>query len=91
MQRRTFLQRTFGFGVAGLALSAGLPHRALASAAKLVKVVEFTDLGQRKGVMEVEKVVKTDAEWKQELTPEEYEVTRPRARSGPSPAKLGQP
>lgn len=43
---------------------------------KMVKLVDFTDSGQRKGFIEVDKVEKTDAEWRQQLTPEEYEITR---------------
>lgn len=78
MRRRTFLKTTLGIP-AGLGLSvAGLTGQAFGRGkqAKFVKLVEFTDSGQRKGIVEVEKVQKTDAEWRQQLTPEEYEITR---------------
>jgi peptide-methionine (R)-S-oxide reductase len=41
-----------------------------------VNIVEFDDDGRRKGVVSVDKVIKTDAEWRKILTPEEYKVTR---------------
>ncbi|MHB8383266.1 MAG: peptide-methionine (R)-S-oxide reductase MsrB [Candidatus Binataceae bacterium] len=41
-----------------------------------VNVVEFGNDGQREGVVSVDKVIKTDAEWRKLLTPEEYDVTR---------------
>jgi peptide-methionine (R)-S-oxide reductase len=63
MRRRAFLGYGFAFA-AGTAF------------AKTVKLVDFADTGQRKGIVEVEKVKKPDADWKQQLTPEEFEVAR---------------
>jgi peptide-methionine (R)-S-oxide reductase len=43
---------------------------------KMVKIVEFTDAGVRKGEVEVPKIVKTDAEWRKLLSPASFNVTR---------------
>jgi peptide-methionine (R)-S-oxide reductase len=46
------------------------------AATNTVKIVEFTNTAQRKGVVTVDKIIKTDAEWRQQLTPEQYRITR---------------
>ena len=78
MRRRSFLTSVFPLAaIAGLTLG---DRKAMARGglknSGLVKIIEFTDSGERKGVMEVEKIHKTDEEWKKQLTPEQYEVTR---------------
>jgi peptide-methionine (R)-S-oxide reductase len=52
-----------------------------------VKIVEFTPDGRRKGVVTVEKIRKTDAEWRQQLTPEQFAVAR---KSGTERAFTGK-
>jgi peptide-methionine (R)-S-oxide reductase len=41
-----------------------------------VTPVEFSDSGEKKGTVSVEKVVKTEAEWRKLLSPLEFNVTR---------------
>ena len=43
---------------------------------KQVTIVEFNDQGQRTRVVTVDRVVKTNEEWKKQLTPEQFKVTR---------------
>ena len=78
--RRTFLITAAGaVGVASLA--AWRPSLAFASGAGAgtpgtVTVVQFSDAGKSIGKVSVPRVVRSDPEWKQKLTPVSFEVTR---------------
>jgi len=49
---------------------------AFAAAKRTVRIAEFSPAGLRTGVVEVEKIDKPSAEWKKQLTPEQFEVAR---------------
>jgi peptide-methionine (R)-S-oxide reductase len=46
------------------------------AAPKEVTIVEFTDSGERKDTVHVPKIVKSDAEWQQQLPPNAFDITR---------------
>ena len=52
-----------------------------------VEIVEFKDTGEKIGLKKVPKVRKTDAEWRAQLTPEQFNVTR---QAGTERAFTGQ-
>ena len=43
---------------------------------KMVKIVEFTDSGVREGIVVVPKIVKSEDEWRKQLSPLAFDVTR---------------
>src|SRR5437899_7617505 len=82
VQRRTFLALSVG-AVAGIALSHLRKPMVLAAAAGdantvpgEVTIVQFSDDGKRLRKIHVAKVVKTEAEWKAQLSPNAFDITR---------------
>jgi peptide-methionine (R)-S-oxide reductase len=74
LERRLFLRLLAGSFPAAAVLR-GTYARA-AEKKRLVRIAEFDSAGTRTGVAEVEKIEKPLAEWKKQLTAEQFEVTR---------------
>jgi peptide-methionine (R)-S-oxide reductase len=73
--RRAFL----GIGVSTLffaGCAATTTQASKGSGSKQVKIATFDRKGTRTGVETVDKIIKTDAEWKRQLNPMQYEVAR---------------
>jgi peptide-methionine (R)-S-oxide reductase len=58
------------------AIPAGIPILKAATTGNAVRIAEFDATGKRTGVKSVDKIRKTDEEWKKQLSPMEYQVTR---------------
>jgi peptide-methionine (R)-S-oxide reductase len=83
--RRTFLIAG-GAAVAAIALKLrnGIDAvEAGGSVPKEVRIVQFSDAGQRQDIVTLPAVIKTEAQWKQQLSPDSFEVTRHAATERP--------
>lgn len=77
--RRAFLIMPFAFtGLVALSSKkeSAVPDAQQNGSGSEVKLAIYSDNGARKGIVSVKKFVKTDAEWRQQLSAEEYAVTR---------------
>jgi peptide-methionine (R)-S-oxide reductase len=85
LTRRAFvLGGTAAVTAAAFSLRNGLVAvQAKTAGPKEVRIVKFSDAGERLEVVTLPVVVKTDAEWKQQLSPESFEVTRRAATERP--------
>ena len=81
IQRRTFLGLAAA-AVAGIAVSHLRRNSVLAATPPSkrtpgeVSIVEFSDDGKRQKKVRVSKIVKTEAEWKAQLSPNAFDITR---------------
>jgi len=79
LSRRAFFQ-SLASVVSGLVVSEAVLSRKVFGRSNetgsVVTVVRFSDAGERLNRVRTPKVVKTDAEWRQQLTPNEFDITR---------------
>lgn len=64
------------FVVVAAAAAASRPHRLFALPPVDVLIVQFSDAGERQGSVRVPKVVKPEGDWRKQLSPLAYEITR---------------
>lgn len=80
MNRRTVLTMS-GFGIAGVFVSryehvVSFAAGYASGAPKIVTIVEYSDAGIRQDAKDVPKIVKSEGDWRGQLTPIAFEVAR---------------
>ncbi len=73
MRRMCILAAALTYACTGQ--GAGVPRETQGGVTK-VSIVEFSATGERKGTSMVDKIVKTDEEWKKQLTSSQFRVAR---------------
>lgn len=82
LSRRSFLS-TCSLAVAGLAIGCSRSSEAAAVAPGKVTIVEFSNAGKRLRMVTGDRLIKTDAAWRQQLPPLSYQVARHAATERP--------
>lgn len=75
LNQKVISRRTLLLGSASLAFAAGA-MKAVAAAAAQVTIENFSPAGKSLGTTNVAKVVKSEAEWRKQLSAESFHVTR---------------
>src|SRR5262247_1684419 len=83
-ERRLFLKALAGVVPAAIAFQTSSSS---AAGKKTVRIVEFSPAGVRTGLVEVEKVEKPLAEWKKQLSPEQFAIARQAGTERPGSGK----
>lgn len=75
-KRRAFLWKSLGAILAGTGVAKTIAAPTGSSVTKEVSIEKFSASGKSEGVAKIQKVVKTDQEWRNQLTGPAFKVTR---------------
>lgn len=96
MDRRKFIFSAAGIlgGVVGVEWLGQFPLHTVSAKSSddkdVVTIEQFSNTGKNLGPAQVQKVRKTEAEWKQQLTSEEFEITREAGTERPFTGKYAE-
>lgn len=76
LNRRELFVAALGAPVSAVLFSHFVSRAEAATSGGPVKIVEFNADGSRKGVVTLDKIQKTEAEWRKQLTADQFQVTR---------------